>query len=661
MALPKNADESKKMKQKNSHSDVANKVHQNANSAQFFNKKPLSDDAFTEEEPLPPLAEAFSPNEVQNLDEKELDILLGIDEPFEKPSDSHSINKEPEDSIDEDSFALPNIDLEEFEDDEKVEFSIVDGKPVNHFEKESTDEISSDRISETVIEENDDDFSNIDFDNIERMFDTDDSNENNQSESLVSNSNDELEDDDIEFSFEDEQSNNTTSIEDKNNDDFPIEFSDENFEFSFEDNEIEQKPTSESTHVDENQHNEDDEQSDLEKEISLLFSDDDDNDNEDEEWSFDDVKKEEIGIEKDENNNKNEDDDDFSIEDIEALLDENDDDNEDWSFTDVQDDEDNSEKQEDDAFTPIYENDDNDYLSKPETHHREENVDEYDENLQKISHDEIPDEEKPFDFYSDDEDDKNTDSKEENKSSKKKSKSNSSGGFKNKFANIKQQILSDIKGEDYKPEEKENDQDLENDFKDDDTSENDNKKKFNAPKINLGFLSFIAKPYMFLVKLCFGLVNFILSVLSKTPIIGKLIQPVIGATKILEKIALFLPIVFIIGIFAFISYLQVPRESEATFPDNGSAVFNEFKYDSKTNSATGLATNTGDVILDLEAKFVVYAITPTINPKSWFIPEEIGECSSKELTEVDIESSEKITVKCNVSDGFIKRASGVLK
>lgn len=627
MALPKNADESKKMKQKNSHSDVTNKAHQNVNSAQFFNKKPLNDDAFSEEEPLPPLAEAFSPNEVQNLDEKELDILLGIDEPLEKPSDSHSINKEPEDSIDEDSFALPNIDLEEFEDDEKVEFSIVDGKPVNHFEKESTDEISSDRISETVIEENDDDFSNIDFDSIERMFDNDDSNENNQSESLASNSNDESEDDDIEFSFED--------------------------------NEIEQKPANESTYVDESQHNEDAEKSDLEKEISLLFSDNDDNDNEDEEWSFDDVKKEEIGIEEDENNNKN--DDDFSIEDIEALLDENDDDNEDWSFTDVQDDEDNSEKQEDDAFTPIYENDDNDYLPKPETHHREENIDEYDENLQKISHDEIPDEEKPFDFYSDDEDDKNTDSKEENKSSKKKSKSNSSGGFKNKFANIKQQILSDIKGEDYKPEEKENDQDLENDFKDDDTSENDNKKKFNAPKINLGFLSFIAKPYMFLVKLCFGLVNFILSVLSKTPIIGKLIQPVIGATKILEKIALFLPIVFIIGIFAFISYLQVPRESEATFPDNGSAVFNEFKYDSKTNSATGLATNTGDVILDLEAKFVVYAITPTINPKSWFIPEEIGECSSKELTEVDIESSEKITVKCNVSDGFIKRASGVLK
>lgn len=165
------------------------------------------------------------------------------------------------------------------------------------------------------------------------------------------------------------------------------------------------------------------------------------------------------------------------------------------------------------------------------------------------------------------------------------------------------------------------------------------------------------KSYLWLVKLCFGLINGILGILAKLPLIGKIIQPVLAMTKILEKIAMYLPIVLLILLLVFISYMSVPRSFEnAELPDNGAVVINSFDYDDGIASAT--VNNTGEVILsDIEVSFEVYTLQPELlNPKSWVIPVLANECVSDPVS-VDIEGTEEVEVSCEVDEGLLPRVS----
>lgn len=242
-------------------------------------------------------------------------------------------------------------------------------------------------------------------------------------------------------------------------------------------------------------------------------------------------------------------------------------------------------------------------------------------------------------------------------------KSKKKSGLKAKFALIKAQILADAKGEKI-PEALEDVDEPEDDADEQKPKRerSESKGKIRKPDLSkiFGFLSPIKKLYLTVVGIFFKILTGILGILSKLPLIGKLFKPILAATRILEKLAMFLPLVVLVGALILFSYLSVPRESIIELPDSGGAIFNEFSYDSKTGIASGTVTNTGEVIAEVKPVFTVHAIEPSLNPISWFIPKETKTCEGK-LINIDIDSMKKVSFECKTSDGFIPRASGVLK
>lgn len=627
MPIPRNIGKSNEKPNNASSDPIENNLRQSDQSGiqntlqrrkKIIESKGEFEEAFSKEESLPPMAEALSSNEVRNLDEKELDQLLGIDDDFNSnnsntSSDSslkneHHIN-ESTINFDEE---LPDLNLENLD------------NPSEPISEESEDDIiirqdSHEDLNEKPSSENDriSDMENEISLLIGEDFDDDDE---DSSEFIIENeNNDNLDEDeeslaDIDFDSllaDTNDKNQTESLKNNESED-NSDLEDEDFEITFDEDSKEDESVGENSN-DENDLQEDETiYDDLLKELNSTNF-DDDNEEEDSEAEEE-----------------------FSFEDNEN----------DWGFSDNKED---LPDNEDDAFSPVI-TDDN------------KNESDIEENLSYQIEDEDENEEptdekdKPFDFYSDEDDEITNDNDNDNEEKKKKAKKKNSGSFVEKFSHLKNQVMADIKGEDSLSQVKKDDEDDDNE-----EEPKDRKQKKNKPKNTPAILNIIKKPYMFIVSLFFSLINFILGVLSNLPIVGKVFKTALSASKVIEKIALFMPIVLIIAIFAMISYFQVPRESESLFPDNGSAVFQEFKYDSKSQKASGTIVNNGEVILEVKPKFEVYAIVPEWKPTTWFMPVKVGECSAKELVEVDIDSSEKTTVDCESSKGFVKRASGVIK
>lgn len=176
-----------------------------------------------------------------------------------------------------------------------------------------------------------------------------------------------------------------------------------------------------------------------------------------------------------------------------------------------------------------------------------------------------------------------------------------------------------------------------------------------------GFLTPIKKLYLFVVNLFFKVLTTILGILSKLPIIGRFVSPILGMTRLLQQLANYLPIVVLIGAMILASFLSIPREHMIELPDSGSATFNSFKYDSKKQVAKGTITNTGEVIATVEPEFTVMTLQPELmKPKTWVVPQEVFKCNG-DYTSVDIESEEKIEVKCSSKKdipGYFPRVVG---
>jgi hypothetical protein len=176
-----------------------------------------------------------------------------------------------------------------------------------------------------------------------------------------------------------------------------------------------------------------------------------------------------------------------------------------------------------------------------------------------------------------------------------------------------------------------------------------------------GFFAPIRALYTGIVNFIFGILTTVLGILSKLPLIGFIFKIALEATKVLRAIAQYIPLAFFIGGLITVSYLSVPRDSLVVLPDSGGATFNNFQYDSRSNSAVGIIVNTGDIIADVQPVFEIRAIKPGLNPVSWVIPEVVSKCEAKSV-QVDIDSTMNVTAKCSENiTGFFPRATGELK
>lgn len=222
-----------------------------------------------------------------------------------------------------------------------------------------------------------------------------------------------------------------------------------------------------------------------------------------------------------------------------------------------------------------------------------------------------------------------------------------------RFGGIFDSIKKDLKGETSNDDEK----DIDDESK---TERKKRKPKNKGPNVFTKVLSPFKKLYMILVNICFNIVEMLLKVLSYIPIINLLVKPLLAATNILRTIALYLPIVFIVGGMFLVSYFSVSKSHAIELPDLGAATFTDFTFDKETKMVSGVITNEGEVIAKVTPVFTVHVLEPTWNPKTWVIPNEVKTCEGN-IVNVDIDNDETISVNCNVSvDGFWPRVSGEL-
>lgn len=227
------------------------------------------------------------------------------------------------------------------------------------------------------------------------------------------------------------------------------------------------------------------------------------------------------------------------------------------------------------------------------------------------------------------------------------------------LANYFAKINAELHGEDLPKPRTEEDEVNSEPINDENFSNDSEQAPRSGAKI-FGFLSPIKALYTGIVNFIFAILTTVLGILSKLPLIGFIFKIALEATKVLRAIAQYIPLAFFIGGLIAISYFSVPRESLIALPDSGGATFNNFQYDSSSNSAVGTIINTGDIIANVQPEFEVRAIKPGLNPVSWVIPEVVSKCTSASV-QVDIDSTMNVTAKCSEPiTGFFPRVTGVL-
>lgn len=349
------------------------------------------------------------------------------------------------------------------------------------------------------------------------------------------------------------------------------------------------------------------------------------------------------------------------------------DENESDDTSDNEDEDDNTDDDDDEGFQWIDNDDDEDEEApdddsqdedEPEIEANDDSEDELPEDfmeppkLQKRKKiEEKPEEEEPAEAFEDSDED-----------SQQNDKPSILDKVKNKFNLIKKQVLADMHGEEIPEDEDEDDipsyaKPLEKDDENDEDSSSHedqpskDKKGIKKPNFKNPF-KFVGTFYKKIVDIIFSVLTTILSILSKIPIIGRIFKPLLQMTRFLKKLAGMTPIILLLVIVILANFFMVPRSVSMTMPDNGSATFDSFSYDKKTSTASGVVSNTGEIIVDAYPEFEVWAWNPQLkNPKSWVLQQPVKTCKVDPIS-VDITNKSKVSSKCGEIKGFFPRVAG---
>lgn len=552
-----------------------------------------------------PSQNILTDEEIQTTDEDDLDMLLGLDEIEEEFSKIQTPERrkdevvdEPATSIVEDDFfsAFDNLS---FDEPAEEEFSFDDFDP---FSPDTNDLGSSAPLAEEISFE---DFATPEnplesefFNGFEDFATPDFNNVESNNEFTENNSVNDFED----FSFFDEEENTDISS--------TSDLSDSN-DFSFDDNDFSF----------DNQIQEENQIEDFASEFDDDFNEEDENE-EFGDFSFDD------NFDPDDNE---ENDDAFSSNDVDF----------DEIFNNVSEDED--EIEENSYFGESFEEPNNDEFESFEE----------------------PVEENSFEEEPQDEPEKKNAAKE------KKSTGGIFRKLKDKAQAIKNEVAAEMRGEEYNPEELSIDEknkkqqlraereaeDEQDDFDEDKSQKSPGKKSGGSGKGGGNPFSFIGKMYKTLAGFLFGIINSALKILASLPIVGRIFRPILSMTRLLEKLALFMPALLLVIIFVIVQLVVVPISSNSDLPDSGAISISKFEYDKDSGSVSALAENKGDTIADVTVDFKIYALKPELNPITWFVPKEIAACSSEPVS-VDIDGELTVDASCDAVSGILVRATG---
>lgn len=193
----------------------------------------------------------------------------------------------------------------------------------------------------------------------------------------------------------------------------------------------------------------------------------------------------------------------------------------------------------------------------------------------------------------------------------------------------------------------EDDEDTEDeeDREDDEDSDDDGRGKKKGPL--QAVYAPIAKGYRAFHKGVFGLIIKILNVFCAIPFIGKFFRPIKEATRLLEMLTHFLPVVLIVGLWLFTNMSYVTSSASGEFPDEGEVEIGSGSYDRDSNTLEAEAENTGGIMVNVESEYTVYSSQFSLNPVSWFIPREVTTCTGAWTA---VEQSDITTIEAECAD-----------
>ncbi len=176
-----------------------------------------------------------------------------------------------------------------------------------------------------------------------------------------------------------------------------------------------------------------------------------------------------------------------------------------------------------------------------------------------------------------------------------------------------------------------------------------------GPGALMGILRFPWKIYSSLTTILFGLLQGLIGILAKIPLIGipfRMLGSVLAAIPMaLKRVIVLLTIVFLAwgGTSIINGFLPKPS-ADISLPDSGGARFIDVEL--KDGIVTGSIENTGDVNLLVFPQAKVF-VRQILNPGTWFSPIEKGVCGG-DLVEIAIDATAKVSYSCDIAtDGIV--------
>lgn len=186
-------------------------------------------------------------------------------------------------------------------------------------------------------------------------------------------------------------------------------------------------------------------------------------------------------------------------------------------------------------------------------------------------------------------------------------------------------------------------------------SKNKRKNDRKAPNTKKA-LKLLFTPYKKVTNLLFKVIAFVLTLLSRIPIVGKVFKPALAATRILNQIALILPIVLVPLVIYWVGSSVIPSGNETVeLPDNGSVSITQSDY--ANDSIVVTLANNGDVVAtNVLVSAKLHSWNPQLaSPSSWILWKPDSSCESTEAPEIDIDSQQTMTIPCHPAEGWFAK------
>lgn len=179
------------------------------------------------------------------------------------------------------------------------------------------------------------------------------------------------------------------------------------------------------------------------------------------------------------------------------------------------------------------------------------------------------------------------------------------------------------------------------------------------PKVLSAPLNLLKRLYLAIVGFFFGVVEGLLKLLAKLPLVGRLFSWMLKFTRVLKVVALSIPLMVVLAVVLLVYSSAPALTSSLELPDEGKVGLSAMSYQRDSNEVTATVKNEGNVLATVTPTFTVYT-SSWYDPRTWRSPRASLTCPGKPLL-LEMDQAKVVKVKCPATPGgFGSAVSGSL-